>query len=260
MAKTKFDLKADRQPLPQGSETLAASGRVIFHIDQKDEGRILDTGWFSAGVPSGGSYRMEVSVGSGDGKQYYGQSSLFEDAPPVLNKLKVSWAVDEKKGAVRLAIKPKKVTGSQLILAWRLYSTTVETLGERDTAGDTGRQEAQQPAALADAAVQADTAVEPAKDFVTPALEEDAFYIENAPTTLHTGWKYTLRAHIPAGMEGQVRWELTDGEEAGSIDVYGCYTAPGRPGAYEVKAYLGRPGGDAVAESLAEASVYLIVL
>lgn len=215
------------------------SGQVTFPIDKHDEGSLLDTGWIETGLGEG-TYFVMTALGLGDGKLYQGQGVLFSDAPAVLKKAKVSAAVDQKSGALRLGVKLKKSEEAVLKICWRILPL--------------------EETAVLDEAAEGHSA----KDYVTPGLSEDgqetvpedSFYIENAPATLHGGWKYTLRAHVPEGTSGKVRWELTDGDEAGTIDSYGCYTAPAKPGAYEVKAYLDAEDTDEVKE----ASVYLIVL
>lgn len=63
----------------------------------------------------------------------------------------------------------------------------------------------------------------------------DRFFIENPPKFLHGGWKYTLRCaaepqrSLP--ME-EIEWSVQEG--GGTIDTYGCYTAPEHPGMFEV--------------------------
>lgn len=238
MAKKKFDLIM--QPDHR-------SGKIIFSIDKHDEGTVMDTGWIKTGLEKG-SRQLLTAVSDGEGPLYFG-SVLFSDAPAALKKLKLSAAVREDTSEIRFAVKLKNAGIDRLVIYfWQPLAGA-----------------AMQPAGLAPAqdpsADQAD--IPAARDYVTPTLEadpeedpNDGFYIENAPATLHGGWKYTLRAHLPRGSEGKpVRWELTDGEIAGTIDGYGCYTAPPKPGAYEVKAYLDREGLPAL-----EASVYLIVL
>ena len=238
MAKKKFDLIM--QPDHR-------SGKIIFSIDKHDEGTVLDTGWIKTGLEKG-SHQLLTAVSDGEGPLYFG-SVLFSDAPAALKKLKLSAAVREDTSEIRFAVKPK--------------NAGIDRRGRH--CGQPLAGAAVPPAGLAPeqdpSADQAD--IPAARDYVTPTLEadpeedpNDGFYIENAPATLHGGWKYTLRAHLPRGAEGKpVRWELTDGETAGTIDSYGCYTAPQKPGAYEVKAYLDCEGLPAL-----EASVYLIVL
>lgn len=246
MAKKKFDLIM--QPDHR-------SGKIIFSIDKHDEGTVLDTGWIKTGLEKG-SRQLLTAVSDGEGPLYFG-SVLFSDAPAALKKLKLSAAVREDTSEIRFAVKLKNAGIDRLVIHfWQPLAMPAV----QPAMLSAGAQSATQQLALP-AEQKAD--IPAARDFVTPTLEadpeedpNDGFYIENAPATLHGGWKYTLRAHLPRGAEGKpVRWELTDGETAGTIDGYGCYTAPQKPGAYEVKAYLDREGLPAL-----EASVYLIVL
>ena len=83
-----------------------------------------------------------------------------------------------------------------------------------------------------------------------PASEEPpAFYISNAPKALKVGQKYQLSCAGPDG-RGRVEWEILT-PNGGEITSYGMYTAPERPGIYQVAAKL--------AETGQTAAIYLMV-
>lgn len=92
----------------------------------------------------------------------------------------------------------------------------------------------------------------PERSGALEALRPERVYIENPPKVLHRGWMYHLRlAGEPGGTLKTEEIEWTVQEGGGSIDRYGKYTAPDKPGMYEVFA-LHRPTG-------LEASAYMIV-
>lgn len=64
-----------------------------------------------------------------------------------------------------------------------------------------------------------------------------AFYIVNPPKLLRPGMKYTFRCQVTDNLAGRVHWEVL-GEEAGTIDRFGMYTAPQKQGVFEVQASL----------------------
>ncbi len=64
-----------------------------------------------------------------------------------------------------------------------------------------------------------------------------AFYIANPPKYLRPGMKYTFSIRKSEDLSGTVVWRVM-GEEAGSINKFGTYTAPLRQGVFEVKAIL----------------------
>lgn len=63
------------------------------------------------------------------------------------------------------------------------------------------------------------------------------FYIANPPKYLRPGMKYTLSCKKSEGLTGKVNWQVI-GEDAGTINQYGGYTAPQRQGIFEVQASL----------------------
>lgn len=225
MAKPKFELKTFPGTL---------AGEALFHIDKHDEGKVLDTGWLSCGLGQG-TYLLKTAVSVDDGPWFMEVPVVFEDAPAILAKAKFSAALDAKTGRLRFGVKLKKAGQAELHILWQASPAEAEPGPDKKTS----------------APATADTA---SNTTISSPDEDDAFYIENAPVTLHAGWKYTLRAHIPARFLNAgptIRWETT-AEDAGQIDAFGCYTAPEKPGAYEVRAFL--EGADE------EASVYMIVL
>ena len=275
-------------PAPDG-----LSGRVVFYFDKKDDGRRIDTGWlksglkekkpatFGAAVQPTNATMLVTALKLADDKLYFGAAGLFDEVPASLDKAKIAAAVDEKSGKIRFAVKLKSAETEKVTLVYRIVGPASAVAEEQE-----------KPAVKAAPAVPA----APGQPLATPAAkeapagqaassdvpvggaeeEDDSFYIENPPAAIHCGWKYTLRAHVPAGMKGTVHWEIGE-EGAGMIDQNGQYTAPSRPGAYEVIARFvpekqeeaetaATPGAEdpTVAapgeEDAAEASVYLIVL
>lgn len=69
------------------------------------------------------------------------------------------------------------------------------------------------------------------------AVKAQSFYISNPPKTLRPGMKYTLRCQKSEGLSGKIHWEVL-GEESGTIDQFGMYTAPLKQGVFEVQASL----------------------
>ena len=63
------------------------------------------------------------------------------------------------------------------------------------------------------------------------------FYIANPPQYLRPGMKYTFSCQKSEGLTGIITWKIV-GEEAGSINKFGTYTAPMRQGVFEVQASL----------------------
>ncbi len=63
------------------------------------------------------------------------------------------------------------------------------------------------------------------------------FYIANPPKSLRPGMKYTFSCRKADTLQGRVQWKVV-GENAGTINQYGTYTAPDRQGVFEVQASL----------------------
>lgn len=255
-------------PAPDG-----LSGRVVFYFDKKDDGRRIDTGWlksglkekkpatFGAAVQPTNATMLVTAVKLADDKLYFGAAGLFDEVPASLDKAKIAAAVDEKNGKIRFAVKLKSAETEKVTLVYRIVGPAAAIPAPAAALGQTPVS----PAAPAAQAAEAPAA--PAADVPAAAEEEDdSFYIENPPAAIHCGWKYTLRAHVPAGMKGTVHWEIGE-EGAGMIDQNGQYTAPSKPGAYEVIARFvpekqeeAEKTAAAIGADAAEASVYLIVL
>ena len=64
-----------------------------------------------------------------------------------------------------------------------------------------------------------------------------AFYISNPPKFLRPGMKYTFSCRKAEDLNGVITWQVV-GEDAGTINKFGTYTAPMRQGVFEVKAEL----------------------
>ncbi len=77
-----------------------------------------------------------------------------------------------------------------------------------------------------------------------------SFYIANPPKYLRPGMKYTFSCRKSENLSGIVIWKVI-GEDAGSINKFGTYTAPMRQGVFEVQAVLEGTG--------LSASLYVIV-
>lgn len=82
------------------------------------------------------------------------------------------------------------------------------------------------------------------------AAKAQSFYIANPPKYLRPGMKYTFSCRKSENLPGVITWNVV-GEEAGSINKFGTYTAPMRQGVFEVQARL--------EEADLSASVYIIV-
>ena len=240
--------KFDFFPAPDG-----LSGRVVFYFDKQEGGRKIDTGWLKSGLKESkaetifpadaGSLMLVTALRSADEKLYFGAAGLFDEVPSFLGKVKIASAIDEQKRKIRFAVKLKGAETEKVTLVYRIIDQAVPspTILAAEKAA---------PAPMV--SVSSDSLVG------STASEEDSFYIENPPSAIHCNWKYTLRAHIPAVMNGKVKWEIGE-EGAGTIDQNGQYTAPAKPGAYEVIARF-LPAESSEGNESAEASVYLIVL
>ena len=64
-----------------------------------------------------------------------------------------------------------------------------------------------------------------------------AFYIANPPKSLRPGMKYTFSCRKAEELQGIISWKVM-GEDSGSINKFGTYTAPMRQGVFEVQAML----------------------
>lgn len=69
------------------------------------------------------------------------------------------------------------------------------------------------------------------------AEKAQQFYISNPPKYLRPGMKYTFGCVKSDDLTGRILWQ-TVGEEAGTINKFGTYTAPQKQGVYEVQALL----------------------
>lgn len=76
------------------------------------------------------------------------------------------------------------------------------------------------------------------------------FYIANPPKYLRPGMKYTFSCQKSEDITGIISWKVI-GDEAGSINKFGTYTAPMRQGVFEVQAVLEGSG--------LSSSVYVII-
>lgn len=79
------------------------------------------------------------------------------------------------------------------------------------------------------------------RESIRQETKEPKFYIANPPKQIHVGWQYTFRVAGLSQEEAQQRvtWKVSGPQgtaNAGSIDCYGCYTAPMEPGIYEITA------------------------
>ena len=64
-----------------------------------------------------------------------------------------------------------------------------------------------------------------------------SFYISNPPKHLKPGMKYTFSCRKSEELSGVITWKVV-GEEGGTINKFGTYTAPEKQGVYEVQAAL----------------------
>ena len=82
------------------------------------------------------------------------------------------------------------------------------------------------------------------------AVKAQSFYIANPRKFLRPGMKYTFSCRKSEELSGIITWKVV-GENAGSINKFGTYTAPDRQGVFEVQA--------ALEGSELTASVYVII-
>lgn len=70
--------------------------------------------------------------------------------------------------------------------------------------------------------------------------DPEAFYITSTPKYLYRGQKFMFTCRLPEGEKGPVYWRVL-GDDGGTIDSFGMYTAPQRQGVFQVEASLGDP-------------------
>lgn len=223
-----------------------AAGDITIALGPVHQGRSVMTDWIDTGLGKG---RAQVTLAQIDTEGFEkgpirserlltGNADIFDEADyvPACPKIRYAVAYETSSGRFRIAIRFKKAYGGGTIrFYWRASKEVSPEETEKDKNQDSSKDCRQDKGS-------ADTQ-QPAKDSRT-----DYFYIENPPRYLPTGRKYTFRCHLPQkAADGQVVWTVT----GGSIDRYGCFTAPDQPGVFEVKAAL--EGTDLTA------SVYVMV-
>lgn len=216
-------------------------GEAVFRVMQPVRpGRALDTGWFY--VPAGpvcgaGDFRFSQKAFFPDRQkdvQVFGQPGLAVKALGLAAvPLKISAVYDPSSQQLRILVSYKKTLDAG--------TYTVYWFCEAQNEPSDSRQEKQEAPETSSSSGESTKRIP----------QDDAFYIRTIPV-IHPGWKYTIRAHVPAEYadndpldEPCVAWEIPGGDENGTIDKYGCYTAPDKPGAYGVKATLKPTGATA---------------
>lgn len=222
------------------------TGEVIFQVnDPENCGKTLVSDWVETGLHSGlhlveAALMEEVEPDGSFGtapRLIFGNSGAFDGGFGTLRlpRAKVSCALQTEGAKVKIAVKLKERPGE---LTLKVVFFVVPSLSAAASfagspaviAAEPEKEppEEEKPALEPEQKAAPMTAEEPSK-------EEGPFFIENPPQYLHVGWKYTLRTNVPPEKTGRILWEVLS-EGGGSIDGYGCYTAPERPGAYEVVA------------------------
>ena len=190
-----------------------AAGEIAIALGPVHQGRSVVTDWIDTGLGMGRAQLTLAQIDT-DGfekgpirseRLLFGNADIFDEADyvPACPKIRYAAAYETSSGRFRIAIRFKKAyTGGTIRFYWRAS----KEVSPEDREKEEGR-----------------------------TVRQDHFYIENPPRDLQTGRKYTFRCHLPQDAKaGQIKWTVT----GGSIDSYGCFTAPDQPGIFEVKAGL----------------------
>lgn len=222
-------------------------GKIIFTVAGAEKnGRTMDSGWLFIPVSRGPhffSFAQMVSVGDptfgADHVMVFQGGALLEKTiksnTPLL---KVSGAFRPDTSELRVLVRSKRaLQDGTYVIAW---------MTEYDEAAE-AEAVSEDQLSLSDAELPQDAPQSAAEQAAASSDNsgDTAFYLENVPKVLHLGWKWQLRAHVPSSLQPQsaldtsvVSWAVKGAGSCGTIDRYGCYTAPDHAGVFEVTAVL----------------------
>lgn len=175
---------------------------------------------------------IDYALEQPEGAMLFGSASAFEDSEyleePLLAEVGILLSPDRK--SFRVGIKLLADTDQkEAVVYWR--------------AGQLKRSEAERKLAEDEKTLLGYymTAKRPVVQSMVVEVQEDApeaFYIQSTPKYLYKGQKFMFSCKVPEGTKEPVTWKVL-GEDAGTIDSYGMYTAPDHQGVFQVEASLG---------------------
>jgi hypothetical protein len=203
-----------------------ASGLVYQELDGSEQaGRCFYTERIDTGFGAG-AFRLSYCVVDDDGydqgfltvgRLLFGDPDVFAQSSyvPGVPKVRIGAYADPIDGTFRLGVMLKeRAVRCRLTIRWWAEKVLIEAPKEP---AETKKEDT------------------PASDTPEEAEEAD-FYINNAPKSLKVGQKYQLSCLLPS-KDSRVKWEVLS-EGGGEITSYGMYTAPKKPGIYQIQATL----------------------
>lgn len=173
---------------------------------------------------------IESSLEQPDGALVFGNSSVFEDSEyleePLLAEVGILLNPDRK--SFRVGVKLLADTEQkEAVVYWRARELK-RTEAERKLASD--------EKTLLGYYMKAQKIQEDVQSYINENPE--SFYIKSTPKYLYKNQKFMFSCQLPEGVQEPVTWKVL-GEDGGTIDSYGMYTAPDRQGVFQVEASLG---------------------
>ncbi len=180
-----------------------------------------------------GKLWIEAAVQQPKGEILYGDASVFAESEYLGMAVlaEVGILLNKEQNAFRIGLRLLEDTDeNEVKVFWRAFCK-----GKKN-----------QMAERSVSPVFKETPEEEAEESAIPQEEEpkeepqhsEEFYIESVPGQIFKGQKFMFMCHRPEDLEESVTWNVV-GEDAGTINGYGMYTAPDRPGVFEVTAQAG---------------------
>lgn len=198
-----------------------------------------EAGWcyYSEDIEHGlsdGILKVDVALEQPDGGRIYGDTSPFEDSEYTSPALQASIGalLSPDKKSFRIGVKLLADTEQkEAIVYWQASCIQKSDADRLPNANEkvlvdfymSGRDRAETESAEKEESIAA----------------ED-FYIVSAPRYLYRGQKFMFACHLPGEEQGNVNWKVI-GENGGTIDGYGMYTAPDHQGVFQIEASIGEP-------------------
>ena len=164
-------------------------------------------------MPEEGDLWIDLALVTSDGQVVFGDMGPFTDCEyteePV--QAEIGALLDPMHSAFRVGVRLKEDTeAEEVFVRWR--AVRMAPLGGGAAGPKVEEKEEKRP--------------------------DPTFYIEAVPGSIGKGRKFMFLCHRPEEDTEPVVWSVV-GEDAGTIDAYGMYTAPDRIGVFEVQAALG---------------------
>ena len=176
---------------------------------------------------SGRRIWIEAGVVQPDGSVLFGDATPFIDSDQIGTAVLAATGIllNKEQSAFRIGLRLLEDTDeAEVKVIWRAYCK-----------GKKGAAEAEEST---EEAVEETVEERQAEAPVAAPQPSDDFYIEAVPGSIRQGDKFMFTCHRPADVQEPVQWAVA-GEDAGWINGYGMYTAPRRPGIFEVTAQVG---------------------